>query len=395
MRRGIARNRTSAVLCIGVVGALAAACSSSKVDGSAHSSAHDTPPAQSIQGMLGLVPNNAGVTKNPVTVNLYAVGAKVAGLSMPAAKANQATVTRFYTLLYSKNGMPGSDLSQQLAMYAPDSTKQLGLDPHDVGADVSAGGQPDIYLAARGQFDRAAVDRAVHADKTWSTKLRTPTYDKTTVYSWLDDNRIDMNQVHTGLFTDLGGSRRVALPDDSSFVYGRNDPTVHAGLDATTRTGESLTGNQDFSAAAKQLDEKHAYSAILTATPPSVDEVAHEGIPGSGAAPSQEILAQLKAEALGPYRLAGIGVTSGKQQPTLVIVLVSADAAAAKVNVGKLRAMIQRGTSVRTQQPWSQVLDLQNVEAAGRLTVAMATEKASPNLWSQLFQASDTLLMHE
>jgi hypothetical protein len=209
-----------------------------------------------------------------------------------------------------------------LPQYAPDSTKELGLDAHQVSADVTAGTPPNQVFGAVGTFNRAAINKAAHADKKWAPSLSTPTYHKATVYRWLDDNKVNLNGANTGLFTTLGNSRRFALPNDRTLLYARNDATIHAALDSAASGGKSLAGNSDFAAAARSLDKQHAYSAMMTAKTPSFDKVARSA---AGKFPPA-MLAKLKALALDPYRAVGIGVTRAGGRAVLVLALVNADA---------------------------------------------------------------------
>jgi hypothetical protein len=364
---------TAALLLAG----LATGCSSSSA-GTAFPTGAAT--SLSVQHLLTLVPRNAGTTGSPVIVNLYQNAAKAMHITTPAVGANQIAVTRYYNDLRTKAGVQGSDLSQQLAMDAPGSVKQVGFDTHAVTADVSAGAPPNSYLAALGHYDTAAVDKAVHADKTWRGKLTTPTYDKTTIYRWGKDNAVNMQMVHTGLFTDIGGSRRFAFPGGDEFLYTRSDATMHAMLDTASKG--SLAGQADFSAAAKALDAQHVYAAVLTSRPPSIADVAgHAGTPA--------VRKKLAPMALAPYRLAGLGISGS----TMVVVLVNPDAATAKTNASKLASTVKNGASIATDQPWSTWLKIRTVRTSGNLTIGTFTT-TNKALWMNVLLESDSLLMH-
>ncbi|MGI8415765.1 MAG: hypothetical protein ACR2P2_06065 [Nakamurella sp.] len=310
-----------------------------------------------------------------MTINLYQQAAKATGTAMPTPGAPGKTVTEFYQALSLKHGLVGSELVNGLRMYAPDPTKQLGLDASQVYADVSAGQPPTATVGAVGKFDTSAVAAAA---KKASTGLTTPTYDKTTVYRWGEDQQIDLSQANSGLFTQVGGSRRMAFPNSSTMLFGTTDPTVHAELDAATDPAKSLASNADFAAAATELDTQHVFSAILTTEPPPVGGV----------------LTKLKAKALAPYRLVGVGVTgtTGKTS-TVVIVLVNSDAATATTNATKLSDIVAKGTSITNKVPWAEFLTVKDIHAEGSLTIGtFGTTK--PGIWPRLIFAPDTLLTH-
>lgn len=372
--RGSLALATAALL----LAALTTACSSSSA-GTAFPTGQAA-PSLSIQHLLTLIPRNAGSTGNLVTVNLYHNAAKAMHIATPAAGADEATVASYYNSLDTKAGVLGSDLSQQLAQDAPGSVKQVGFDSHAVTADVSAGAPPNNYLAALGHYETGAIDKAVHADKTWSGQLTTPTYDKTTIYRWGKDNVVNMQLVHTGLFTDIGGSRRFAFPGGDEFLYARNDATMHAMLD--TAAHGSLAGEADFSAAAKALDAQHVYTAALLPKPPTIADVA-------GRAATPAVRKKLAPMALAPYQLAGLGMSGS----TMVVVLVNSDAAAAKTNASKLASVVKNGSSVATNQPWSTWLKVRTIRTDGNLTIGTFST-TNMTLWSRVLVDRDSLLMH-
>lgn len=360
--------RVSALMLATVIGAAAAGCGSSTAAASA-----------SVLGMLRLAPADGGT----VTVNLYQRAATATGVPAPAAHSGAAAIARYFAALDQRAGVPGSNLTQA---FNPDTT---GVDLAGVRADMTAGAPPGDVLAALGRFDTTAIDKAAHADRTWRSALSTARVDGVTVYRWLPDNQLDMTR-SIGLLSQIPESRRLAVSGGQNLLLTRNDATMHRVLDTTTHHAGSYAKNPDVSKVAGELDRLHAFAATITRQQPSATAVL-----GQHATPAQvaAVRQRLAGQMLRPYRLAGVGVTRLRGKPTMLVVLANADAATAKANATALAAAVRHGFSLRTNQPWSGLLTVDDVHANGDLTVATLTETGGAHLWSQIVQQEDSLLM--
>lgn len=341
------------------------------------SSGTASPPDTSVLGLLRLVPADGGT----VTVNLY----RRAGGSVGVPPvSDSAAAARYFATLNQRAGLPGSELTQASGV---DTT---GVNLADVTADVSAGSPPNDVLAALGTFDTAAIDKAAHADPAWRSALTTRQDDGVTVDSWLRDNQTDLNR-GSGILSQIPGSRRLAVANQHALLLTRNDTTLHRVLDATTGHAHSYADNPGATDVATQLDHLHAYAATLTKQNHSVAELL------GGRAVSPDQLAALRQRMVGqllrPYQLAGIGVTRVHGKPAMLVVLANADDTTAQANATALRAAVQRGISVATNQPWSNLLMVDDVHTNGNLTIATFTETTNANLWSQIVQNNDSLLV--
>lgn len=56
--------------------------------------------------------------------------------------------------------------------------------------------------------------------------------------------------------------------------------------------------------------------------------------------------------------------------------------------------MVSKGVSVENRSPWSSEFAVQEVHAAGSLTIGTFTEKNNPARWIDVVNRRDTLLMH-
>lgn len=340
-----------------------------------------------IVDMLQLVPDIAPVRSNQLMVNLYWRAAAAGGVEVPAAGADVKQTARYMFTLTSDPqagiGARGSTLAQQ-AVY-PEVPAATGFGIADVAADISAAVPPGNMLAARGRFDTGHIDEVLRADSTWADALTTPTQDGTTIYRWLDDHAMDLTRRRTGLFTDIGGSRRFAFPEASTFVYTRDDATMRAALNARAG-GTSLAADPEYAALAAALDGQQVYSAVVLQPSSTADLLSGPVDATTDAAELARRKSELDAYGLGPYRLAGIGQSRVDGTPRTVIALVNADEAAAATNVDRLRTALQSGSDTVTDKPWSTMFAVESVTAKGELTVAVLTSTGSPPKVTQWFR---------
>lgn len=354
--------------------------------------AEDTSPKDAtIQGMLALVPASVA-GDDAVVINLYWKAAAAGGLTMPdaAGKAQTEYAMDLTTNRDRKIGMVGSDLLTQLA--SPVSPAGPPILASDIAADVQAGQPPRNAIAALGNFDTSAIDTTFRNNTTWADDLTTPSYHGHAFYRWMDDLKMDVTKRYTGLFTDLGQSRRIAFPDPSTFLYSRDDDTMHALLDATDDPGStSLAADDAHLAVAAALDDNGVYSAMILGQQ-LLNPLASS--PGQSAEQAKKVIAEMRKHALKPYLLAGIGETLVDGSPRTVIVLANADADAARANAEALRGLITDGRSLQSQRPWSDFFGIDSVTTDGSLTIGVLTltDPTRVTTWYRAVTSRDTLL---
>jgi hypothetical protein len=360
---------------------LCAGCSSSG-GGKAHADLTATPKDATIASMLALLPNNAATRGAPTTVNLYWKAARAGHIAVPPAGASGQALGSYLTSLTQQPlGMVGTTLTTQLVQYGRQAQQLSGFDAANIAADIEAPAAPKEYLAARGSFDLKAVDAAVHKDPKWKSVLKTPKYHGTTVYSWAADYVVNMPNANTGLFTTIGGSRRFAFPNSSTFLYARADPEIHDMLNS----GNSLADVPGFADLAKALDKKGVYSAELLKAQ-SIDDylTSFKNL-------SPQVHNLLAKHALAPYQQAAIGVAApnGKQQ--VVLALSNANHDAAQKNVGRLRDALSAGQDVQADQPWSALFHITSINASGATTIAVL-QPTQMTAWQHVYDGG--LLLH-
>lgn len=364
---------------------LCAGCSSSG-GGKAHASPAIAPKDATIASMLAMLPDNAATRGAPTTVNLYWKAARAGHIAVPPSGAGAQALGSYLTSLTEQPlDVVGSTLSTQLVQYGRQAQTLSGFDAANVAADIEAPAAPKEYLAARGTFDQKAIDAAVHKDPKWKSLLKTPKYHGTTVYSWLPDNIVNIKYANTGLFTQIGGSRRFAFPSTSTFLYAKSDADVHDMLNS----GDTLADAPGFADLGKALDKQNVFSAEFLRSQ-SIDDFL-KVIKNSTPAIAAQLRQRLAEHALAPYEQAAIGVAApnGKQQ--VVLALSNANHGAAQTNVGKLRDVLTAGQDFQADQPWSALFHVTSISAAGSTTVAVL-QPTSPGAWQHAYQAG--LLVH-
>ena len=387
--------RIRLAVAVAVALTVCAACSSTN-GGHQHSTATPGPNDATVASMLALLPDNATTTGSPVVVNLYWKAARAGRVTIPAATADESALSKYVGRLNDNDvAVAASTLTQQINEYGAQTEKQTGFNAADLAADTEVQAAPNSYLAVRGHFDRKAADAGLRADPHWKSVLKTPKYHGTTVYSWLKDNAVDMSNVHTGLFTDIGQSRRFAFPNDSTFLYGKSDGVIHDLLDATGGDTNTLDAAKDYRAAAAALDGQNVYSAQFIRPPSIADylETLRHRSPPPPASVITAIRTQLSKHALAPYQLAAIGVTIKNGKPTIVVAVVNADNKAAQANASRLRDVVGAGSSPQTNTAWSTSFSVRQTTVSGAVTVGLLEPRSgSAAAWRQL--PNDSLLLH-
>lgn len=306
-----------------------------------------------IRAMLDRLPASGDSHTAEVTVDLYSAAAKAGGVSVPGTDADQKAIDRYELSLTKAPVVVGrSRLFDELTVNGRNSRKLNGFDLSNVTADASISDPPKAYVAARGDFDTAAVDKALRNEPAWKSELEVQKHGDTTVLHWADDNVVDINKARTGIFTAVGGSRRIALPDDHTFLYSPTDSGISALLDG----GKSLADLAPYRSAADVLDDHHAYSAVFL----------HGG---------------KATQSLGDDELLAVGI----DRSSVIVVVVSPDADTAKTATKQLKATMKNGRT-RTGLDWSDLAGKPEFGTDGTVTTMVVTSEKFRPVWLNLPQ---------
>lgn len=390
------RFRRFALLAAGL--AVVAGCTGGPVD----------PDEPSISSMLRLAPADADPA-SPVFVNLYAKAPDQLGVEPPAADASKDRVTDYYRTLFANevdaSGYAPSELWAAQTQQAQEVDAEFGYAPQALTADIYAGAPPELYTAAVGEVsgDRIAERAATSAV---GDDVTTKEIGGVPVVSWLADNETDVENRH--VLSQIGGSGRLAAPDDSALLYGRTDAVIEGLIGAYNGEVESLADNEDLVTIAEALDEHDVRAAALSATP--VDT------PPDGMTPEQLDMTAQVAGWIGSYRAYGVGVVRGGSddggdamaaggpallplrgvdrevedfgERVVVVILAEEDTAA---EVGDALERVATEGQAWHGQPWSELLSDPSIEVDGPVVTASFSVLRA-QLWYQVVTQQDSLL---
>lgn len=371
--------RPSALGAVLMTAVLTAGCGSGVADGDAGPAGGEGDGG--VESALSFVPATEGASDS-VVVNDTAAAADAAGLSAPEAGASEQEIGAYLSPLSGVGddatvAVAPSDLLIQSAIDDAGWRDEVGFGVIDLTGDVTSGQPPDDLQTIFGDFDEAAVERAVTTDPAWSGELDEVEYGDLTYWSWGEDSAIDPQGTST--VRRLGESARLFVDDDAGVAYWANTTaTMEAALDTFAGGAPSLADDPELGPMAAALDGMGAYSAILTADGEALQTP--DGIPGGGEGPTLE-----------PYEAVATGAAVVDGQARLLVTLLNADEATAEANAALLAEIVAEGESAVNGRPWSDALGEGDVTVDGTV-VAASFPTDDPRLWNGVVLTRDTLL---
>jgi hypothetical protein len=344
--------------------------------------------AESFRDRLGLLPASAAVDADPLIVAIADLdrAAQLAGVQRPA-DAGDADAVADYVAAVTGVGGPNAGKPASVAALTPQTAHvervaqvgefadELGWSISDVSWFAEVQSSPNTLMVAGGDFDEARLNGAMgeRRDDLW----------------WLggEDGEIDPTGITAA--RPLGESLRSTLAD-GHLVVGRTTPPVTDALDGD---GPTLAHDTVLESLAQAMDDHDAYSALLTARGSyGVDPatVVRGGNP-------QAALAQLQDQVLPqPFRGVASGATVEDGAPIVLLAYAHDTAEAAQANATALGRIVEQGRSQRDNQPWSELVTVDEIRADGATLVARLrlAEHASPRLGYGLLLNRDSLVTH-
>jgi hypothetical protein len=315
-----------------------------------------------IVGLLQRIPAAAPATNEASVVDLSAAAA-AAGVTVPPAGAGDDEIGAYLLGLPRDALVP--DLLRDPAPRFADLTRELGIDPTQVAAAITAGSPPATYQVLQGDFDAGAIEAAVRVDPVWSGLLTTAQYRNVTYFAWGADLESDLDRVTP--VRPLGRGGRLAL--DGRFLYWVPwTAGVTALIDAGAGAATTLGDDPLFSRAARALENAGVYSAILTDTP-----LLDDG-PVSG-------------------RVLGVGGGRDEDGAFWVVAAVHDGAAAAEEAAAAFRSVLTEGTTLGTRQPWSERVSSFEVTVEGDMVLAVMRSTGPEGDWVRAFYTREPLLL--
>lgn len=361
------------------VSGLAAACGSGVSGGSA-TGAGDGPPS-GITEALSLVPDT-GDARDFVLVNDVAAAADAAGLEPPGPGADERALGAYFTDVSGAGDAPvavaPAELVRASALQDTEWRSEVGFAPLDLTGDVAAGIPPEQLQALFGEFDQDVVTAAVESDPAWSDQLDTVEYDGHTYFSWGEDQAITPTNAST--VRRIGESARLFVDAGAGVAYWtRSTEQMEAALDTFSGDAPSLADDPRLGPLAQALDERDAYSAILSV---AGDQFTQEPTPSDTDTPP----------ALVPYEAMATGASLVDGQAHLLLAFIHDDADAAATNAERLDAIVAEGESIVNGRAWSDVLGDGDIEVDANLVIAsFATD--DPRLWNGIVVSRDNLVV--
>jgi hypothetical protein len=246
---------------------------------------------------------------------------------------------------------------------------ELGIRSRDVKADLVAGNPPDDLTVLQGSVDPKRVRRTVEADETFSDLLKTARHAGQPYYTW-GNGRADLRRRTPLRPLGIGGNLAI---DPPFATWSDKRATVEASIDAAAGKVDSLADDRDLLAVADSLEGRGAYAALLSA------QAVAPGAATGGPPP------------LDPYEAIATGPTlDGVSQPDLLVALAYPDAATARTQADRLRAIADDGVSA-SGVPWRDLVTVDEITVDGRVVVGrFRTER--PRLWYDLVLRRDSLI---
>jgi hypothetical protein len=258
------------------------------------------PPNPGWPALLLTVPDTNDA-RRLIVLNDYEALRKLAGEDAPKDPATVAEYRR-KVLVSGNAAMPShiSGLGQYFGPYL--WVAQVGFHGGQVDADVQFGQPPNDVEAMRGRFDVNAIDSAIDRD----TSAVRPSLTKTmregaSVYTWGDDNRVDVK--NRSVLRPLGRGERLAVKNNL-LVWAHSTASLNDAVDAAAGEKPSLADAGDVKALLGQLSNQAVYTVLMSneaLTPDLMDVVSRD--------PSavREARDASFREALLPYTMLGIG----------------------------------------------------------------------------------------
>jgi hypothetical protein len=245
---------------------------------------------------------------------------------------------------------------------------ELGWTLLDVGWFAEVYAPPARFTVLHGEFDVEQIDAAIDSndDDVWSIGE--------------EDFAQDLTQISAA--RPIGESLRLA-EQDGALAVSKSTPPIEEWLDGDDR----LDADEELVAVAEALDDHEVYAAMIL----DGDDLLTDplSIAGRNASPEQieEIEERFGGMLLAPFEVLGAGLTVVDDEAVGVLAYEHASADLAEENADALEALFGEGTSVRTNQPLSDLFRDVTVEADGTtvtVTFGFTDDTSVITLWNAI-----------
>jgi hypothetical protein len=322
--------------------------------------------------LIGRVPEGDATAERLWIVDV-AKARQVLGLAAPAAGASAAELARD-ALALNRAGVasPSRVLASRAAGEQPAVRAEIGFGAADVDRVVQAGEVPGTVEVVEGRIEPAQVDAAVHADPVWSGSLQTATHAGVSYFTWGDDGAVDVKKVTP--FRPVGESLRLAVSSGHALVA-QHTADMEKLLDVGRGTAPAVTAVPEVARVVTRFEREPVYAAFVGR--PGVSEPP----PGaSSTVPSAD-------------RVIGSAVGKGTDGTFLLMLVPMPDAATAAAKKTAVETMLSTGTSLRTNQKWTELFTSTSVTVEDTMVVVrVSVPPARAAMWSSMLLARDSLV---
>ena len=364
------------------------------------------------EGLLRAIPDTPE-TRREVYIDDYTVARRVFDIPLPGPGDDEAALQEFYDWGRSADDALGDTVPVaefgSLAFFSPLNftgkrvaahIRHLAFDIRSMDQTIVAGAGPpgaklDVTL---GRFDPQATDEALRSCSECPTPEREE-YGGVSYYSWGEDGRVERSMVwEPPAFDQFGRGGRIAVLD-SYILRTLATDEMKSLIGALRDEGPSLADFEEYRLLAAGMSRLGAYSMLLSDNTFGLEAMVESYLERPKAA--GEDAAKGRATFVGPgtlrpYQAFSTGAGRDEDGPYMALALVHADSGPAEENVELLRRRIEEGSSSRTQKPWSDRIDVANLEvrSEGRLLLAKLRGSISTNFTTWLFFRDD-LIVHD
>lgn len=259
----------------------------------------------------------------------------------------------------------------------------FGFAPPDVLAAVEAGSPPGMITVYRVPVPGDVIVEAAVTDPDWFDRVTPATHAGIAFLDWGRDGEVDLSRA--GGPRPLGRGGQLAAVDGVAIRTVMRDSMERA-LEAGA-TGRSIVDQPEVAQVVAALDGIGVHGLVLVAGAvfPVVDLVADDAVPVA-----ESLLADGLVLVRPTWLGAGTALVDGVRLD--VVVLQHADPASAAENAERFTAIVERGTSLTSGEPWRDRLTLRSVTVDGTLVVAeLEVEPTRRGVWLEALYTRDSL----
>ena len=340
-----------------------------------------------VEAMLGSLPIPSSVDEDATLVVAYgdlARAARLAGVELPESP-DAAAFEEQIAAIGAITGQQVSDDGERapVAVVPPEAAHveqlidveafvdDVGWSVFDVRRYVELQAPPDNVTVMEGGFDEARITEALGEPDGG-------------VWTAGDTEGLDI--ANTTPARPLGEPLWLALDDDRLVVTHAADEmeAVQGGGSGTP----TVADDDVMVALAGAVDDADVYSALLYRGTLSFDFA-------SGVETPEQVEEQCADALQEPF--AGVATAIADDDgPVFVIAYVHADADAAEANAETLQGVVDEGSSLRTGEPWSEQLEVDEIATDGPVLTARLRpiDPARTAMWQQLVLQRDNLVTY-